>query len=396
MPLGARAERGPKTHRVKDRTLCTARKHSPVPRCSFQKQDASLRVHVGAKCYGLADGFWSGCGILADRLTCGASKTAQGKSPLTCSGRIASGTSLHDALRFLGLWGSDRMNEPTFGAVQCLSPAGIHTMRYTQWGDPHNPRVLVCVHGLARVSRDFDRLARALCHQYRVICPDVVGRGQSDWLRDPAHYMIHQYVGDMVTLIARLDVEQVAWLGTSMGGLIGIGLAGLRQSPVSRLVINDVGPRIEFSAVERILGYVGQPVRFATVEQAIEYNRSVAAGFGMRDDTEWREMTLSVLKADGDGFVFHYDPAIRLPWQAVTPQIMAAAESATWRLYDAIGCPTLLLRGENSDLLSPATAAEMSERGPRARVVSIPGVGHAPMFFDPAQIEVVRSFLSEN
>ncbi|HXY22478.1 MAG TPA: alpha/beta hydrolase, partial [Burkholderiaceae bacterium] len=271
------------------------------------------------------------------------------------------------------------MSEPVFGAVHCLSPAGLHSMRYAQWGDPRNPRVLVCVHGLTRVGRDFDRLARALCDQYRVICPDVVGRGQSDWLRDPSYYTVHQYVGDMVALIARLDVEQVAWLGTSMGGLIGIGLASLPGSPVSRLVINDVGPRIEFSAVERILAYVGQPVRFASVEQAIEYNRTIAAGFGMRNEADWREITRSTLKADGDGFVLHYDPAIRVPWQAMTPEVLATVQSATWRLYDAIACPTLLLRGENSDLLSPVTAAEMSTRGPRAQVINIPGVGHAPM-----------------
>lgn len=269
-------------------------------------------------------------------------------------------------------------------------------MRYTQWGDPRNSHVLVCVHGLARVGRDFDRLARALCVQYRIICPDVVGRGQSDWLRDPSHYTVDQYVGDMVTLIARLDVSEVAWLGTSMGGLIGIGLAGLPQSPVSRLVINDTGPRMEFSAIERIVAYIGQPVRFASLDQATEYIKSISAGFGMRSEAEWREITQSVIKADGDGFVLHYDPAIRVPWQSVTPEVIQVIESATWRLYDAIRCPTLLLRGENSDLLSPATAAEMSERGPRARVVNIPGVGHAPMFFDPTQIEIVRSFLLEN
>ena len=178
-----------------------------------------------------------------------------------------------------------------------------------------------------------------------------------------------------------------------MGGLIGIGLASLPGSPVSRLVVNDVGPRIESSGVDRILAYVGQPVRFASVEQAIEYNRTIAAGFGMRNEADWREITRSTLKADGDGFVLHYDPAIRVPWQAMTPEVLATVQSATWRLYDAIACPTLLLRGENSDLLSPVTAAEMSTRGPRAQVINIPGVGHAPMFFDPAQIEIVRSFL---
>ncbi len=272
----------------------------------------------------------------------------------------------------------------------------MHTMRYAEWGDPRNPRVLVCAHGLTRVGRDFDRLARVLCGQYRVICPDVVGRGQSDWLRDPLHYTIPQYVGDMVTLIARLNVAQVAWLGTSMGGLIGIALAGLPQSPVSRLLINDVGPRIEFSAVERILAYVGQMMRFSSFEQAVEYNRTIAAGFGIRNDTDWRELTQSTLKTDGDGFLLHYDPAIRVAWQNITPELLAAAESANWRSYDAIDCPTLLLRGENSDLLSPSTAIEMSVRGPRAQMINVPEVGHAPMFFDSAQIEVVRSFLLEN
>ena len=288
------------------------------------------------------------------------------------------------------------MNEPVFGAVQCLSPAGLHKMGYTQWGDPRNPRVLVCVHGLTRVGRDFDRLARALCGRYRVICPDAVGRGRSDWLRDPAHYMLSQYVADMVTLIARLDVEQVAWIGTSMGGLVGIGLSGLAQSPIVRLVLNDVGPRMELSALERIGTYVGQPIRFESLEQATEYNRSIAAGFAMRSDDEWREITASVLKVDGDGYVLHYDPAISVPVRALTPELIAAGEHMLWSLYDAIRCPTLLLRGERSDLLTVATAAEMSERGPRARVVTIPGVGHAPMLFDPEQIEVVKAFLLED
>jgi len=287
------------------------------------------------------------------------------------------------------------MSEPVFGAVQCLSPAGIHTMRYTQWGDPNNSRVLVCVHGLTRVGRDFDRVARALCDQYRVVCPDIVGRGRSDWLRDPSHYLNHQYVSDMVTLIARLNVEQVAWLGTSMGGLIGIMLAGLPQSPVTRLLINDVGPRIEASSSARIIAYVGQPVRFDSLQEAVEYIRSVAAGFAIRNDAEWREVTQAVLKPDGKGFVLHYDPAISVPLRAAIPETMSDAERALWRLYDAIRCPTLLLRGEDSDVLSSATAIEMSARGPRPRVVSIPGVGHAPMLFDPTQIEVVRSFFSE-
>jgi pimeloyl-ACP methyl ester carboxylesterase len=288
------------------------------------------------------------------------------------------------------------MIEPQFGAVQCLSPAGLHTMRYTQWGDARNPHVLICVHGLTRVGRDFDRLARDVAGRYRVVCPDVVGRGASDRLRNPAYYALPQYVADMVTLIARLDVERVAWVGTSMGGLIGMGLAGLEQSPVARLVLNDVGPRMELGALARIGAYVGQPLRFGSLDEATAYIRAVSAGFAMRDAEQWREITATVIRRDGDGFVLHYDPAIGLPMQAMTAETVAAGEVALWKLYDAIRCPTLLLRGEQSDLLSAATAAEMGSRGPRARQVVFPGVGHAPMLFEPAQIAAVRDFLYED
>jgi len=251
------------------------------------------------------------------------------------------------------------------------------------------------VHGLTRTGRDFDHLARALSGHYRVVCPDIVGRGRSDRLRDPKFYGIPQYVADMVTLIARLGVPRVSWVGTSMGGLIGMSLAGLPGSPIERLVINDIGPRLDASAVTRIGAYVGQPLRFASLEQAIAYNRSIAAGFGLRSDAEWREATESVLRRDGDGYVFHYDPSIGLAFQAITPETAAAGERALWALYDGIACPTLLVRGALSDLLSESTAQEMSQRGPRPRVVRVPQVGHAPMFFDPAQIETLRSFLLE-
>ncbi len=291
---------------------------------------------------------------------------------------------------------SPAQDQPTIGAVQCASPAGLHTLRYAQWGDPRNERVLVCVHGLTRTGRDFDRLARALSGAYRVICPDVVGRGRSDWLRDPRHYALPQYVSDMVTLIARLDVPKVAWLGTSMGGLIGIGLAGLADAPVARLVINDIGPRMDPAAVRRIGEYVGKPVRFANLEQAVAYNREIAAGFGMRSDAEWREVTASVLKPDGAGFVFHYDPAIALAFQAATAATVTSGAQALWHLYDGIACPTLLVRGATSDLLSAEAAEEMRGRGPRPRLHTVPGVGHAPMFFDPQQIEAVRAFLLED
>lgn len=286
------------------------------------------------------------------------------------------------------------MTEPATGAVQCLSPAGLHTMRYTQWGDAGNPRVLVCVHGLTRVGRDFDRLAQALADRYRVICPDIVGRGRSDWLRDPVHYHLGQYVADIVTLIARLDVAQVDWLGTSMGGLIGIALAGLAQSPVGRLILNDVGPRLELSGLQRIGAYVGQPVRFANLPQATAYLRSIGSGFGLRDDAHWSELAANSVRPDGDGLVLHYDSAIGLPLRALTAQSVAAGEKLLWERYDAIARPTLLLRGEHSDLLSADAAREMQQRGPRPACVVVPGVGHAPMFFDAEQIAIVREFLT--
>jgi len=287
------------------------------------------------------------------------------------------------------------MTEPRFDEVQCLSPAGFHTLRWTEWGAPDNPRVLVCVHGLTRVGRDFDPLARALADHYRIVCPDIVGRGRSDWLRNPAFYQVSQYVADMASLLARLRASTVHWVGTSMGGLIGLSVAGQPESPIERLVINDVGPRLDAAALARIGDYVGKQVRFADLAQAVAYVRAVSAPFGLKTDDEWLEITESVVRPDGSGLRLHYDPQIAVPFKAVTPQAAAAGEAGLWQLYDAIRCPTLLTRGAHSDLLTGATADEMTQRGPRARLVEFAGIGHAPMFFDPAQIAVVRDFLLE-
>lgn len=274
-------------------------------------------------------------------------------------------------------------------------------MRWTEWGDAANPRVLVCVHGLTRVGRDFDRLARALADRYRVVCPDVVGRGGSDRLRDPRHYGVPQYVADMVTLVARLNVDTVHWVGTSMGGLIGMTLAAQPGSPITRLVINDVGPTLDAAALTRIGDYLGRPVHFGTVDEAIDYVAAISAPFGLRSRDEWREITETVIRpvpdaADGqDGWVMHYDPAIAVPFRSVTPEAAAAAEAVLWAAYEQIRCPTLLTRGAQSDLLSSATARRMTETGPRARLAEFAGVGHAPMFMHDDQIAAVREFLLE-
>jgi len=283
--------------------------------------------------------------------------------------------------------------DPRLHAVQCLAPEGLHRMAYWEWGEAANPKVLVCVHGLSRQGRDFDSLARALCAQYRVVCPDVVGRGRSDWLKSPASYAIPTYVADMVTLLARLDATEVHWVGTSMGGLIGLGLAALPDSPISRLVLNDVGPAIEYAALARIGSYLGQPAHWATLEEAADALLAISRGFGPHSREEWLALTRPQLVADGDGFKSHYDPAIAVPFRAVTPELAATGEGVLWQAYDALKIPTLVLRGTESDLLARATAQAMAQRGPRARVAEFAGVGHAPTLVHADQIAVVRDFL---
>ncbi|PTB20434.1 alpha/beta hydrolase [Trinickia symbiotica] len=277
--------------------------------------------------------------------------------------------------------------------VQCANPAGLHRIAYTEWGDSENPRVLVCVHGLTRSSRDFDRVAASLSDVYRVVCPDVAGRGLSDWLPDPMRYAIPQYVADMVTLIARLDVETVDWFGTSMGGLIGMSLAGLSGTPVRKLLLNDIGPHIEPAALERIGSYVGQPVRFATLDEGIGHAALLAASFGPLTGDEWREINTPLLREREDGaWEFRYDPAIAVPFNATTPEAGAAGEAMLWRLFEGIACPALVVRGATSDLLSRETVAQMVERGQSVSSVEIEGAGHAPAFLDPGQIAIARRF----
>lgn len=283
--------------------------------------------------------------------------------------------------------------QPRLQGVQCLGSRGLHRMAYWEWGDAANPRVLVCAHGLSRQGRDFDTLARDLGSDYRVICPDVVGRGRSDHLDDPMGYAIPHYVADMVTLVARLNVERIDWVGTSMGGLIGLGLASLPGSPVRRLVLNDVGPTIQPEALRRIGTYLGVPAHWHTVEDAADALLAISQGFGPHTREQWLELTRPQLVADGDGYKPHYDPAIAVPFRGITPELAVAGEAMLWQSYDRLACPTLLLRGADSDLLTRDTALAMAQRGPRARLHEFAGVGHAPMLVQPEQRAVVREFL---
>lgn len=290
------------------------------------------------------------------------------------------------------------MLEAKIKSVQCVSLAGLHQMSYKEWGAADNPNVLLCVHGVTRVGDDFDAMARALADDYRVICPDVVGRGRSDWLRNPQLYRLPQYVSDMVTLLARVldgtPGRQVDWFGTSMGGLIGLGLASLPGNPIRKLILNDIGPVLDPGALQRIGDYIGQDMRFTTFEEGAKFIKDVSLPFGPHSDAEWHKLASDVLRQDKDGkWIRHYDMGLALPFRSATPESAQADEAMLWAAYDAITCDTLLVRGADSDLLSRDTAHSMTQRGPKARLVEITGVGHAPTFIHDDQIAIARNYL---
>ena len=274
--------------------------------------------------------------------------------------------------------------------VQCIGPSGLHRMAYTEWGARDNPRVLICVHGLTRNGRDFDALAEAMSGHYRVICPDVVGRGQSGRLRDPAGYGIPQYVADMVTLIARLNVDSVHWVGTSMGGLIGMALAAQECTPLRKLVLNDVGPLITVESLQRIATYVGSDPQWASFDEALAYVKLISAPFGQLSEAQWHHLTETSIVQRADGrWAFRYDPRIAEPFKAA----FVDQDIDLWPIYASITCPTLVVRGAESDLLTRDTWQQMGACGPQAQLAEIPGVGHAPMFQSDEQIAIVRDFL---
>jgi len=274
--------------------------------------------------------------------------------------------------------------------VQCITASGLHNMAYAEWGDPANRRVLVCVHGLARCGRDFDTLARAMAREYRVICPDMPGRGLSDWLKNPMEYQPQTYVADIITLLARADAECVHWVGTSMGGVIGMTLASLPETPLQKLVLNDVGPVVTAESLARIGQYLGMAPQFPDFAAAVQYIRLVSATFGVHSDAEWSTLTEHVTRKQADGsYRMHYDPAIAVPFRAAKID----KDIELWPYYDAIRCPTLVIRGAQSDLLRRDTLEQMAGRGPHAKTVEIADVGHAPTLMHEDQIAIVHDFL---
>jgi pimeloyl-ACP methyl ester carboxylesterase len=278
-------------------------------------------------------------------------------------------------------------------------------MAYWQWGDPANPHVVLCVHGLSRQGRDFDVLAEYLCDEVQVICPDVVGRGQSDWLQDPMGYQIPQYAADMMGLLHQLHLQTplttLDWVGTSMGGLIGMAIAGQPELPlpvpVNKLVLNDVGPAIEWQAITRIAAYLGKSGHFGSLQEAADAMWAISTSFGPHTPEQWlalsRYMVKPVPGATDGSVMLHYDPAIAVPVRAATEESAGQSEAVLWQLFDNIKAPTLVLRGAQSDLLSHATALAMTQRGPRARLVEFEGVGHAPTLVAMDQVSTVGDFL---
>lgn len=274
-------------------------------------------------------------------------------------------------------------------SLDCLGPHGFHRLAYWEWPGPPGARTVICAHGLTRNGRDFDTLAEALSAQRRVVCPDFPGRGQSPWLQDPADYGYPLYLADMAALFARLDVAEIDWVGTSMGGLVGMLLAAQSGSPIRRLVINDIGPLIAKEGLARIGSYVGRDPSFRDAGELEATLRQVAASFGPLSDAQWRHLAAISTRHKPDGSLgFAYDPRIGDAFRDAP-----AEDIDLWSQWDGISCPTLVLRGAQSDLLRPADAAAMTQRGPKARLVEFPGIGHAPALMADDQIAVIRDFL---
>ena len=275
--------------------------------------------------------------------------------------------------------------------LACLGPSGFHCVAYDEWCGMAGAPTLVCVHGLSRNARDFDAIAAVLSRHYRVVCPDMPGRGRSAWLANPADYAFPLYLADCAALLARLDVESVDWIGTSMGALIGMMLAAQSGSPIRKLVLNDAGAFVSGEGLNRIGGYLGADPTFASIEAMEAAVRKNNAPYGPLTDAQWRKLTIdSAREKPGGGYGFNYDPRLGDPYKAGP-----VGDVDLWAFWDSVRCPTLLLRGEQSDIVPRDVAEAMSERGPQAKLVEFPGIGHAPQLLSDDQIGAVRDFLLE-
>ena len=272
----------------------------------------------------------------------------------------------------------------------CIGPHGLHRLAYVEWPGPsRDAPALLCIHGLTRNGRDFDVLAEALSKHYRVVCPDMPGRGKSEWLSHAGDYGYPLYLADITTLIARLDVERVDWIGTSMGGIVGMFFAAMPNAPVGKLVINDVGAVVPRAGIERIAAYVGLDPGFSDLVAFEATLRRVHAPFGPLTDAQWRHLATHSSRRKPDGSLgFSYDPKIG---DAVKQGPLG--DIALWPSWDAIKCPVLVLRGAQSDILLAEDAAAMMRRGPSAKLIEFADIGHAPALMAEDQIAAIREFL---
>lgn len=301
------------------------------------------------------------------------------------------------------------MQEPTLRFLSVGGPAAGASRRMAYWDwasqDARSTHTVICVHGLSRQGRDFDTLARAFQPTSRVIAVDVAGRGHSDWLADPMAYQVPTYAADLAALVMALRADSpgitVDWVGTSMGGLIGLAIAAQPTLAPRRLVLNDVGPAIQLGALQRIGTYLGNNPQFEDEQAACDYLASISTGFGPHSPAQWRDLCKPMLREQDGKWHLHYDPAIAQPLRALLNngdeegalRAVKEGKNALWQLYDAITCETLLLRGAESDLLSRETADLMSTRGPKAKCMEFAGVGHAPTLIAEDQVMAVRQFL---
>jgi len=284
---------------------------------------------------------------------------------------------------------TDTPDEGTRHRLELGAPFEGVTLGYREWGSPDAVRTVVGVHGLTRNAADFAGLATALAGRgARVLAVDVVGRGDSSWLDDPSGYAVPTYAGHLACWLQRLELDRVDWVGTSMGGLIGMALAASERPPMARLVLNDVGPFVPKAALEEIGAYLAKTLHFASLADVEAHLRKIHAGFGPLTDAQWRRLARTSVVADGDGWRLHYDPAIRVPYED-----LAADDIDLWELYDRITVPTLVLHGSASPLLDRATCEAMSRRGPGAEVRHFEGVGHAPALLADDQIDAVATWL---
>lgn len=353
---------------------------------------------------------YEGDGIIRGSATLGLTPIAAAEPSLLAGAGIAP---------FAGPFADIRQCTMREHSLRCLGSNGFHRIAYTEWGDPDNPRIVICVHGLTRNRHDFDHLAARLAGEFRVVAMDVAGRGDSEWLADKGDYRFGQYQADAAALIARVSAPrlpswvarvrghtdatpvQIDWIGTSMGGLIGMLLAAQRNTPIRRLVLNDVGPLVPWSGLMRLNGNAGHSHRFASLEEVESYLREVCSAFGTLADEQWRYLALhgSRQLADG-GLALNYDPDIVRGLRSGSALDMPRGDRLLegvdlWPVWDRVRCPTLVIRGAESDVLTRRIADEMQTRGPATTLIELPGVGHAPALMDAAQIEPIRRFLRD-